>query len=189
MSARRAQGAARALFAVAMIASLAGCYQHAAPPGWLARPEDARQAFGSWIEIQDRPGTPTQAVAGELIAIDADTVHVLADGRLVSLPTASLCCVTLTAFRMDYAPLQVWAAIGTLSTGSHGVGLILTGPVWLLTGTLAASAASYAPRIRSTEPAVLRPFARFPQGMPPGLDRATLRSKPWRIPSKPALGQ
>ncbi|MDQ3995737.1 MAG: hypothetical protein M3303_01830 [Gemmatimonadota bacterium] len=189
MSAHRARGAGRALFSVAVIASLAGCYRHSAPPGWLPRPEEARRGFGSWIEIQDRPGTPTQAVAGELLAIDADTVHVLADGRLVSLPRTSLCCVTVTAFRMDYSPLQLWAAIGTLSTASHGFGLILTGPVWLLTGTLAASAASYAPRIRSTDPAVLRPFARFPQGIPPGLDRATLRSKPWRMPGEPALPQ
>jgi hypothetical protein len=189
MSGRRARRAACALFSVAVIASLAGCYRHSAPPGWLARPEDARQAFGSWIEIRDRPGTPTQALAGELIAIDADTVHVLADGRLVSLPRTSLCCVTVTAFRMDYSPLQLWAAIGTLSTASHGFGLILTGPVWLIAGTAAASAASYAPRIRSTDPAALRRFARFPQGMPSGLDRATLRSKPWPILEERRLRQ
>lgn len=189
MFAHRVRGARFALFSVAVIATVGSCYQASAPPGWLSRPEEARQAFGSWIDIQPRPGSPEQRVAGELIAIDADSVHVLADGRLVSLPTPTPCCVTLTAFRMDYTALQLWTVVGTLSTASHGFGLILTGPVWLLTGTLAASAASYAPRIPSTEPAVLRPFARFPQGIPPGLDRATLRSKPWRIPGEPALRQ
>jgi hypothetical protein len=182
-------GARFALFSVAVIASVGGCYRPSAPPGWLSRPEEARQAFGSWIDIQPRPGSPAQRVAGELIAIDADSVHILADGRLLSLPTPSLCCVTLTAFRMDYTALQLWTVIGTLSTASHGVGLILSAPAWVIAGTGAASVASVAPRIRSTDPAALRPFARFPQGMPPGLDRATLRSKPWLIPGEGRLRQ
>jgi hypothetical protein len=122
---------------------------------------------------------------GELIAIDRDTIHVYAAGRLMSLPRASARSVTLTAFRINYESIAAWAALGTLSTASHGVGLILTAPIWMLAGTAAASNASVAPRIRSTDPDVLRRFARFPQGIPPGLDRTTLRAKPWPVAPGP----
>jgi hypothetical protein len=163
---------------VAALLATAGCFRSSAPPGWLPAPVDAQhQAFGSWISIQGQPKTPPLA-AGELIAIDADTVHVLTGGRLVSIPRTTICCAVLTAYRMDLSELQIWSTVGTLSTASHGLLLILTAPIWILSGTVATSAASYAPRIVSIDPVMLRPFARFPQGIPPALDRSTLRSKP-----------
>jgi hypothetical protein len=171
----------------ALLAAVAGCYQSSAPPGWLPSPVDAqRDAFGLWISVRGQPKTAPLA-QGELIAVDADTVHVLADGRLVSLARATLCCAELTAYRMDLSELQLWSVLGMVSTASHGFVLILTAPIWILAGTSATSAASYAPRIVSTDPVILQPFARFPQGIPPGLDRTTIRSKPWVIPSERPL--
>jgi hypothetical protein len=170
-----------------LLATAAGCYQSSAPPKWLPSPLEAqRDAFGSWIAVQGQPKTEPLA-RGELIAIDTDTIHVLADGRLVSVSRASVCCAELTAYRMDVSELQLWTALGIASTVSHGVLLILTAPTWLIAGTVATSAASYAPRIISTDPVVLQPFARFPQGIPPGLDRTTLRSRPWATPGEPRL--
>jgi hypothetical protein len=172
-----------------ILAAAAGCYQSSAPPRWLPSPVEAqRDTFGSWVTVQGQPKT-APLVRGELIAIDTDTIHVLADGRLVSLARAAVCCAELTAFRMDLSELQLWTVLGVVSTASHGVVLILTAPIWAIAGTLAASAASYAPRIISTDPLVLQPFARFPQGIPPGLDRTTLRSKPWVIPGERRLRQ
>jgi hypothetical protein len=173
----------------ALLAAAVGCYQSSAPPRWLPSPVEAqRDAFGSWISVQGQPKT-APLVQGELIAIDTDTIHVLADGRLVSLARATVCCAELTTYRMDLSELQIWSAIGTVSTLSHGFVLIVTAPIWALAGTLATSSASYAPRVASTDPVVLRPFARFPQGIPPGLDRATLRSRPWAIPGQRRLRQ
>lgn len=165
-----------------LLAVAAGCYQSSAPPRWLPSAVEAqRDAFGSWITVQGQPKTAALA-QGELIAVDIDSIHLLADGRLVSLARAAFCCAEVTAYRMDLSELQVWAVLGTVSTISHGFGLVLTAPLWAITGTLATSSASYAPRILSTDPIVLRAFARFPQGFPPGFDRTTLRSKPWAIP-------
>lgn len=165
--------------AIALGATAAGCFRSTAPRGWLPAAEEASyQAFGSWIRLEDRSRRPAVVTEGELIAIDRDTIHVHSFGGLVSLPRASVCCVTLTAFHQEYGSVAAWAALGTLSTVSHGFGLLLTAPIWMLAGTAAASNASVAPRIRSTDPEVLRRFARFPQGIPPGVDRATLRSKP-----------
>jgi hypothetical protein len=170
-------GAVTALLA----ATLAGCYQSPAPPRWLPSPMEAqRDAFGSWIIVQAQPKTVPLA-QGELIAVSTDSIHVLSDGRLVSLARTTLCCAELIAYRMDVSELQIWSVLGLVSTVSHGFGLILTAPVWALAGTVATAAASYAPRIVSTDAIVLRSFARFPQGFPPGFDRSTLRSKPWGI--------
>lgn len=174
------RGARLALFAVMIAAATTGCFRSTAPRGWLPRPEEAAlQAFGSWIVVEDPSRVPAMSIEGELIAVDADTIHVLPAGRLISVPRPARCCVTLTAFHMDYAPLALWAGAGVLSTVSHGFGLILTAPIWAIIGTSAAASASHAPRIRSSDPAALRPFARFPNGLPPGLDRATLRPKLW----------
>jgi hypothetical protein len=177
MFGRKAAHAAAVLVVAAATAGATACFRSTAPPGWLPPPEDVqRQAFGGWVRVQDRAGTPTVVYEGELIAVDADTVHVLYD-RLVSLPRASFCCITVTTFATDYSPVTLWGIAGTLSAASHGWGLILSAPVWGLVATGAAVSASRAPRVVSTDPAVLRPFARFPQGIPPGLDRATLRAK------------
>lgn len=173
----------------ALLAAAAGCYQSSAPPRWLPLPADAqRDAFGSWIAVQGQPKT-APLVQGELIAIDTDTIHVLADGRLVSLARAALCCAELTAYRTDLSELQLWSVLGIISTATHGFVLLLTAPMWAIAGIAATSSASHAPRIISTDPVVLRPFARFPQGIPPGLDRTTLRSKPWAIPGERRLRQ
>lgn len=171
----------------ALLAAAAGCYQSSAPPRWLPLPVEAqRDAFGLWIRVQGQPKTAPLA-EGELIAVTTDSIHLLADGRLVSLARGTLCCAELTAYRIDLSELQLWSLFGTVSTVSHGFVLILTAPMWMLAGTVATSAASYAPRIISTDPLVLQPFARFPQGIPPGLDRTTLRSKPWLIPGEREL--
>jgi hypothetical protein len=174
------------LAAAALGAMAAGCFRSTAPHGWLPAAEEASyQAFGSWIRIEDRSRRPVAVTEGELIAVDRDTIHVHSFGRLVSLSRASVCCVTLTAFHLDYSLVAAWAALGTLSAVSHGFGLILTAPIWMLAGTGAASAASRAPRIQSTDPDVLRRFARFPHGIPPSLDRATLRPKSWPAVPQP----
>jgi len=64
-----------------------------------------------------------------------------------------------------------------LATASHGLILILSAPVWIITSTVAAADASRVPRIMSTSPTALNVFARFPQGLPPGINRATMRPK------------
>jgi hypothetical protein len=189
MSVRNASRLSLVLVAAIAAGGVAACFRSTAPAGWLTKPEEvSQQAFGSWIRLQDDPRTPSRVFEGELIAVDADTIHILVD-RLVSLPTASFCCTTVTAFHMDYSPLVMWGAIGTLSTVSHGVGLILSAPFWVLATTSAAASASAAPRIVSTDAVALRPYARFPQGIPSGLDRKTLRPKPWEPPSERGLRQ
>ena len=71
-----------------------------------------------------------------------------------------------------------------VTTISNGVFLLLTAPAWLITGLVAAGNESHAP-LRDVPPlawAELAAYARFPQGLPPGIDLAEIRPKPgaWR---------
>jgi hypothetical protein len=97
--------------------------------------------------------------------------------RWIAVPLSQVKQATLTGFNLRTQPLETWGVLGALATGSHGFFLILTAPTWIVASTAAASSASRAPRVQGTSPAALNVFARFPQGLPPDIDRATIRPK------------
>ena len=172
---------ARAIWAVALAAlCLSGCAKSTAPRGWLPRPVVAQKtAHGGWISIS-MTGDPRNANhEGELIAIQSDSVFILERGAWLGLPVAQVSKATLTGYDPNTAPLELWTLGGTLSTASHGVGLVLSAPIWILVGSLTTSAQSRNPRMIVT-PATwqkARAYARFPQGLPASLDRSSLRPK------------
>jgi hypothetical protein len=79
------------------------------------------------------------------------------------VPTALVTVGTLTAYDSQYGALRLWTILGTVSTVSHGFVLVLTAPIWAIAGSTATASASKAPRVESTDPALLRVYARFPQ--------------------------
>lgn len=165
--------------AALVLASLgSACARSSAPAGWLSTPEQSqREAWGAWAEVRTRSGGERAPVMGELIAATRDSVFVMTSAALVALPIAEIERATLTAYDARWDRLVLWTVLGTLSTASHGMALVLSAPVWIAGGTAAAAAASRGPRVRSTDGTELARFARFPQGMPPGLDRGALRPK------------
>lgn len=177
----RAHKAIVVLFAGLAMGASAACFRSTAPRGWLPRADSlATDAFGAWARVDTAAFGPSAPVEGELIALDDDSLHVLGmDGTLRSLSITQLRSITLTTFRQNLGELKTWAGLGFLSTVSHGFYLILTGPVWALAGTVATSYASTTPRLTGNDgTAELRKFARFPQGIPPTLDRGTLQPRP-----------
>jgi hypothetical protein len=62
------------------------------------------------------------------------------------------------------------AALGALTTISNGAFLVFTAPMWMIGGTVAAHSQYHAPVVKSPQQAwdEIRPFARFPQGLPAG---------------------
>jgi hypothetical protein len=168
------------LAAVSALLLLAGtaCFYTTAPKGWLPTAAEAqRDAYGGWIMVEYKAGVQRRTVQGELIAATQDSVHVLTADSIVALPTPIVISGTLTAYDAKVRTLQLWTVLGAVSTLSHGAGLILSAPVWLIAGVSATAAASKAPRVESTKPGDIRAYARFPQGIPPGLDPRSLRQK------------
>jgi hypothetical protein len=164
---------------VCLLVIVSGCSFHTtAPKGWLPTAVEAqREAYGGWIKLDFNMGVQPKTVQGELIAAAPDTVYVLTSDSLVVVPTTSVTAGTLTAYDAQHGALRLWTILGTVSTLSHGFVLILSAPVWGIAGLNATASASKAPRVESTDPSLLRMYARFPQGLPPGLDARSLRQK------------
>lgn len=117
-----------------------------------------------------------QAHYGELIAIGPSGVWVLGGGLLVHTPLESVSALEIHPYDVEIGGVVGWGLLGTLSTISHGFLLVLSAPVWLVTTSITAAAHSRTARERYTGdnwPAFAK-WARFPQGLPPGVTAAEL---------------
>lgn len=171
---------------VALATLPAGCATHAAPTGFLPDPAEAgTDALGSWIQLMTRDSV---WVTGELIAVAEDSVWVLPlEGPARAVATDAVSSGKVVAYDAEHGRVVVATLLGTGSTISNGFFLVFTGPLWLLVGTIAAVNQSRAPvhelpAIFAGNPedswSGLALFARFPQGLPPGLPVETLRPRP-----------
>lgn len=163
---------------------LLGCAGSTAPSRWLPEADEAqRTAFGAWAKVKYNPGdNKYMEVRGELIAFHSDTIFVLSSNALEGIPRWQIKSIDLTTFNPKHGVLGFWTLIGSLSTASHGYYMVLSLPVWLLTGI--SSAAGQSRTAHEKYPGQnwheLNKFARFPAGLPPQLDRSTLSMKPVR---------
>lgn len=169
------------LLAVGLLVS--GCASTSAPDAWQSTAQTMqREAYGAWIDVRfASPADSAQApgVQGELIAADEDSLWVLPlDGSLRPVSRAAASRVRLTTFDANWGYLATWTALGTLSTLSHGVGLLLSAPAWILGGSLATGNQSYKPIFEDPDTEVLRRYTRFPQGLPSDVSRKELVAKP-----------
>ena len=140
---------------------------------------------GSQIVVYGNAGEDsTMRWAGELIAVEKETLFVLAESVLVSMPLSEVGVAKLfvTDVPVSTGMANLWVATGVLSSASLGYGAIFAAPAWLLFGSIFASAYSSsmnAGDLRFPEEPWVRisPFARFPQGLPVTLDRSQLRPR------------
>lgn len=152
---------------------LTSCASTRAPSGWLPDADQARSSmFGGWVEIKSRQGQ----VWGELIAVAEDTVFV-ADTTLLAIAATDVLSARLVTY--DESSLGGYVFLGTLSTLSNGLLLVLTAPMWLIAGSIAATSRSYDPIIDYPSKPLKQfvPFARYPQGLPPNMDRSTVKMR------------
>jgi hypothetical protein len=151
------------------------CATSQAPRGFLPTASESQQeAYGGWIVID----VPAGQYAGELIAISPSEVDVLEPigPRLVRVPMADISKMHLEAYRTQAGKLSLWTALGALSTFGNGVFLIFTAPIFIIVGSISAAYESRAAFLEypGNEFDQAWKFARFPQGMPPGVDECVL---------------
>ena len=163
------------------IVFLAACVSNPAPDGWLP-PADvtATEAWGGWIVVDTATGARSdpQELSGELIAVDRDSVFVMSDSTLVAVRRSRARQGTLFAYDAKWNRLAGWGVAGTFGALSNGWFFGLTGPIWIISSTVASANQSKAPRVEASDSSGwdgMRLYARFPQGLPPGLDRRALR--------------
>lgn len=168
-------------------ALLSGCAANTAPRGWLPEAESAQtEAFGAWTEIKymDSASVKPRDVDGELIAVDNDSLYLLDLAGVRAYPLSGIPRGKVTLYESGASALGYWTLLGTLSTASHGFVLIISAPLWMLTGIVATANASYVSQFDFPDNSwtTLRRYARFPQGLPQPVDRSAL--KPRFIPLK-----
>ena len=174
-----------------LLVLVAGCARTTAPRGWLPDTLEVQsQAFGGWVEVTYFDGPRKDEAHGELIAIDDQHVRVLTSVELVAIPRAAVSRVRLTSYRPEQRGVVGWTVLGTLSTLSHGIVLVLSAPAWILCGCVAGSVRSYEGQpsrvsLSRSDVEALRAYARFPNGLPEGLDPQSLARKWSRRPETP----
>jgi hypothetical protein len=135
--------------------------------------------FGSRINVKRISGP---MIKGELIAIDSSQMFVLIDTGKTDEITRYIEIIPvkeIESFRVIYAkPVISWVTIPvfTASTASHGFYFVISAPINLLVTSLASSGAmafEYNNQQISYED--LKMFARFPQGIPSGIDISQIK--------------
>lgn len=166
---------------LAVMAACAACAGPAAPKDWLPAPRDAQtSAYGGWIEVSYRDGEERRRAVGELIAAGEDSLWILADSQAVVIPTPAAETGRLWVYAPQSGNLEAWTVGGVLSTISNGLVLVFTAPMWIVGGTIASGSEKRAAQRRGPPLswAELAGYARFPQGLPDGIQVADLRPKP-----------
>jgi hypothetical protein len=157
-----------------------GCAHNTAPPGWLPDYEAAQKcALGGWVTVEAGQKKSRWIVEGELIAVERDSLFVLSQGTLVGVDRGAARSIQLTGYAIDVSGMRGWTALGVLGSLSHGYIAGITIPLWILVGSVATGAASHTPELSypGGKWERLALYARFPQGLPPMLDRAALQRK------------
>ena len=166
----------------ALLALLAvACATNPAPRGSVPSPMDApSDPYGAWIEVTLADPAET-VVAGELLAVESDSVFVLTPDSVVrAISIGGVRTGLVAAYDSQMGLISAWAAVGAVSTISNGAFLILTFPTWVIGGIVAANAESRAPlrKLKGGESwDGVSLFARFPGGLPQDLPR--------RLPPRP----
>jgi hypothetical protein len=163
---------------------LAGCAASIAPLHWLPTALEVPQdGYGSWASVTLSIG-PDEFSEGELIAATSDTLFILGYEKMESYGYNEVAKVHLQSYAANYTGLAAWTGFGSLSTISHGFILLISAPVWIVTGTAATSLQSRAPHktVIGRDWKQLQPYCRFPGGIPNSLDRSEIKPKPLQMP-------
>ncbi|MBI1966673.1 MAG: hypothetical protein HYS40_01670 [Gemmatimonadetes bacterium] len=138
------------------------------------------------------------AMTGELIAASSDSLWVLADSGLASLPLAAADHVRVQRHNFGGGKGLVWTLIGGVVTGGAltsacssvqgdcGGVFVAVAVMWGLVGGVSSLSLEASSKTTIAGPPWegLRPYARYPQGLPDSLDRAALRPRPKPGPAR-----
>jgi hypothetical protein len=137
-------------------------------------------AFGGWIILN--PGRPA-ALMGEFISHNEESVFIMTNVRLEEIAKTQIDSARLIMYNTQALEYGLWTTLGSVSTLSNGFFLTFTFPLWLLTGIPVTTGESRRQNYLDypeTDWAEMGKFARFPQGMPEGINPLSLWPRPSR---------
>lgn len=136
--------------------------------------------YGSRITVEKTAG---QEIKGELIAIDSNSLIILADSNYIKRMNSTIIIIPrdeVQKFRLRYARSKNFGwtiPFFGLATFSHGYYLVISAPVNLIitTAITVATASQFEYNEKEMTWERLKMFARFPQGIPPGINVNSLK--------------
>jgi len=149
-----------------------------------ARPQVA--IGGRMVEIQPT-SEKASSVKGELLAVGPERVWVMARDGVRGVPFAEIENIRVRLHGLGGGRSWAWMALGAVATGaalaaacasadsdSCGTGFGVTAGLWAAIGAPSAHSLEKSSRllVRGPDFTSLRAYARFPQGLPEGLDSA-----------------
>lgn len=168
---------------LALVAALAGCTTNPDPRSPSLTMME-REGFGGYIVVH----TPTALIQGELISVEPGVVRVrsLSTRVLSAIPLAEVTKAQLYTYKAE-GFYGAWSVVGALTTFSHGFFVVFSAPTWLISGGIAAAVETSHVKLEWPDDSWrdIAAWARFPQGMPPGLDPRALE-EPLPPPPPPA---
>lgn len=169
----------RLIYAVVLIAMVTGCKTISAPKGSVPkRKQLPLDAYGAWFS--GRQSAQKMLVQGELIAIENDSIFILSADELKGIPAKEIDSAGVIVFNTEENTYAIWTGLLTAASLTTGYFAGLTLPLSLGVGIVTTR--DEANRINSFDfpqnswPTISK-FARFPQGMPPGIDRKSIRRR------------
>ncbi len=148
-----------------------------APPRYVPKPSQIGLNYrGAYIIIQ-RSKSDGRTVNGELIAVEPKEIIVLT-GNEPNRRVVAISIDHVKKYKLKYAASTKfdWAIpVFSLFTISHGWYLFLTMPINIATTSLIAGSSRFNYREKDLPIDRLHMFARFPQGIPDGVDVNSLQ--------------
>jgi hypothetical protein len=154
---------------------ISSCASLHSPEDWLPEVHELQsRAYGCWMTLEYFSGGQTMSVSGEFLAATPGTLFILNENGVSEISVLAVKRTKLEIFK-EKRIAGLWAFLGTLSTASHGLGLIVSAPIWIVSGIALAAAESTAglKGFDGPPPEGIRMYARFPQGLPKEIDLLT----------------
>ncbi|MDZ7337872.1 MAG: hypothetical protein ONB30_04975 [candidate division KSB1 bacterium] len=168
------------IFGLFLSLLVVSCATTHAPRGWLASSSNMQtDVYGGWIEVEYYSASREKAqLTGELIAIGNDSIYI-ANETFHAIALSSIKSARLVTYKSNAEVMGVLVVLGTLSTIRNGYFLIFTAPMWIIGGCISSAVRSFEPIVDYPKQELSRfvPFARYPQGLPAGIDRNQIRMR------------
>jgi len=167
---------------------LSGCQNPIIPAGYLPKTKDvSSEAFGKWIKLttySDSIKTLSVELSGELIAVETDSVYILTEVDLITLHRDRISGASVYLFQSRKEPVYGFLGLiptfaGIIATGEYAGGFFVLGFPLLVTSVIQTvirgNEILYYPKKATLNDLVK--FSRYPQGMPPDINRDLLHLK------------
>ena len=167
---------------------LSGCQNPMIPSGYVPGIKEVSSGvYGAWIKVKafsDSIENLSLELSGELIAVSNDSLYVLTEVDLIALHRDRISGASLYLFRSRNLPMfgflgLIPTFIGIVASADYGAGFFVLGLPLLTTTVLQAvlkgnSVLLYPEKATMDD---LVKYARYPQGLPPGINREILHLK------------